>query len=471
MATRTIDLLLSLEAKPSRSIDELKKDLQSLEKEAKDLGDALELSLKEGSRGAPILADRLKVVKGRIQEIDREAQKRVLERNLKRAEEQANRTREKMEKLAQVGTRLAVAGAAILAPLTLALNKYRESLAEDDPMKARIDNLVTQFSEMQIRIGKIVAESIIPIAERVLPQIDKIVSFVEAHPELIKIALGAGTTLVTAGVIMTTIANVVSTIATIQGLAAGMGIGGAAAGGAAGGGALAGLGASIATAVTTAAPFVAIGVAVAAAAEATRQIVNWALGTNQTWSDIGLTLARLVVLTAEGWDRLLAVFGVEANFSRMIADALGIADVSTNKNTAAVAKSQNDAIRTGFSSFGSSLSRLAGSIGSGLSGIGSAISGALSRAFRGGQAEGGYAASAGLYMRGEAGREFVMNNSTTRAAENMIGGRLTQENMLSALSGGRRITYNDNRRIDTSLTPADRAVIRRDILDALAGAL
>jgi hypothetical protein len=50
-------------------------------------------------------------------------------------------------------------------------------------------------------------------------------------------------------------------------------------------------------------------------------------------------------------------------------------------------------------------------------------------------ARGGYARH-GRYMLGEQGREFVMNNRTTKAAERMIGKSLNQNNLLDAIMGG-----------------------------------
>lgn len=50
-----------------------------------------------------------------------------------------------------------------------------------------------------------------------------------------------------------------------------------------------------------------------------------------------------------------------------------------------------------------------------------------------GHQSGGYA-DYGLHRLGEGGREFVMSNPTTRAAERLAGGRLTQDRLLSAMS-------------------------------------
>lgn len=68
-----------------------------------------------------------------------------------------------------------------------------------------------------------------------------------------------------------------------------------------------------------------------------------------------------------------------------------------------------------------------------------------------GKAGGGYV-GAGLYRLGELGTEFVLNAGATRTAEGMIGGPLTQTNLLAALasgkSGGANLTYSPQYNFD-----------------------
>ncbi len=56
-----------------------------------------------------------------------------------------------------------------------------------------------------------------------------------------------------------------------------------------------------------------------------------------------------------------------------------------------------------------------------------------------GRAIGGYADN-GIYRLGEAGREFVLNNRATRAAEQIMHGRLTQDGLVATL-GGRQMMH------------------------------
>lgn len=80
-----------------------------------------------------------------------------------------------------------------------------------------------------------------------------------------------------------------------------------------------------------------------------------------------------------------------------------------------------------------------------------------------GRADGGY--TAGLVRTGERGYEYVMAHDTTRAAESMIGGRLTQQGLLTALQGmggGSSVVWNDQRRFDGTYTNAMREQVRKD---------
>ena len=75
-------------------------------------------------------------------------------------------------------------------------------------------------------------------------------------------------------------------------------------------------------------------------------------------------------------------------------------------------------------------------------------------------------------MSGERGVEWMASHSTTRAAEQIVGGRLTQENVLAAMMGrGGGVTWNDNRSFSGEYTNAIRNANRRDTVEMLAQAL
>ena len=86
----------------------------------------------------------------------------------------------------------------------------------------------------------------------------------------------------------------------------------------------------------------------------------------------------------------------------------------------------------------------------------------------------GYAYS-GLYRMAANGQpEYVLSGAATRAAEKIIGGRLTQDAMLTAMvrgaaqGGSRTLTYNDQRRFNASVPLSERRAIVRETADAIA---
>jgi hypothetical protein len=85
--------------------------------------------------------------------------------------------------------------------------------------------------------------------------------------------------------------------------------------------------------------------------------------------------------------------------------------------------------------------------------------------FGGNFASGGYAS--GIVQTGEQGTEFVLTNRTTRAAEKIIGGGLTQDAILSALARGgtgssSSLTINDQSRFDGRISASQVREIKRE---------
>lgn len=82
---------------------------------------------------------------------------------------------------------------------------------------------------------------------------------------------------------------------------------------------------------------------------------------------------------------------------------------------------------------------------------------------------GGYA-DRGLYRLAWNGqREFVLSGSSTRAAEQIIGAQLNQDNLLRALTGmgSRQMNYYDQRRMERPLSKDDRNMYEQGAMDAL----
>jgi len=158
--------------------------------------------------------------------------------------------------------------------------------------------------------------------------------------------------------------------------------------------------------------------------------------------------------------------GIDTNLSRMLSQKFDISDVkqgsyinnASAQNAATVVNGQVSTSQW----LGDAITR----VGQGL--INAFTLGGLGLIT--GKADGGMIGK-GLFMGGENGREFVMNNQTTRAAESLLGGQLTQERLISALAGGKRISYHDSRRFDSSVSAADRRMIANETILAITGAL
>jgi hypothetical protein len=86
--------------------------------------------------------------------------------------------------------------------------------------------------------------------------------------------------------------------------------------------------------------------------------------------------------------------------------------------------------------------------------------------FMGGRAAGGYVEN-GVYRLGERGQEFVLNAGTTRAAEGLIGGRLTQGRALGIMTNNFQIGNG------ATIRQTQQAISKNNqgIFNALAGAL
>jgi hypothetical protein len=67
-------------------------------------------------------------------------------------------------------------------------------------------------------------------------------------------------------------------------------------------------------------------------------------------------------------------------------------------------------------------------------------------------------------------RQFVMSGNMTRVAEQMLGGQLNQQAVLSAMSGGSRssVVWNDQRRFSGEYTKSMRNSQRSDTINLLS---
>jgi len=118
---------------------------------------------------------------------------------MKRLSEQANQTRERMEKIAQVGQRIALVGAAITTPLVLSMKKYVDTAKDFEPTSRRIIAATEKWEKVQTRIGRVLAREVVPGLEKAADIMDKIASVSEASPNIPSAALNTGALLTVSG--------------------------------------------------------------------------------------------------------------------------------------------------------------------------------------------------------------------------------------------------------------------------------
>lgn len=337
--------------------------------------------------------------------------------------------------------------------------EQEQAAASQTDSQKRIIQLQDDWNASMQQLGKIVTVEVLPYLEQGMGYISAAIDWLEKNPEAVTALLGAGATLLTAAAVLQTISQVGLFLSGISSIAGTLGLGGAAAGG----GALAGLGASIAAAISAAAPFVAIAAAVTIAAEGTRQLMNWALGTSQTWSDIWTTVTQIAMLAGMGFEMIFKSIG---DGVKAVGDWLynlpgKIGEFIYNGVNYIV-----DGVTGIITWLGDYLWSVLDSLGTTI------VSGLANILGIPGFADGGMIGSESVIRAGEGNRrEFMLSNPTVRAAERIIGGTLTQERLLSALSSNKQLTYNDSRRFDSRVSASERRMIANETLSLLSGAL
>ena len=363
-------------------------------------------------------------------EVQRGANKAIT--SLEAIEKQANQTREKMEKLAQVGNKVAFMGAAIVAPFMLAMKKYVDTAKETEPVSKRLLALNQKWEESQVRLGRVVAKEVLPTLEKAVGYLDKVIDYAEKNPDVVKAALTIGTTLVVLGGITTTVAQTVSMLATIKGLLAGAAIA------ANGGNAAVLAGGGISGALAALGPVIVGSIAAWAGANLGLIITNALTGQSYTMTDLANTAKLIVMALAKGLDQLLGYFGLQPDLFNSVSDAMKVTAEQRSRFEAELSKNQTASINTTNVQNASAQMRATADSGSAivnaLGWLGSIFNPSKPEPSYGTitpKHKGGYV-SDGIYRLGEKeyGDEFVLTNKTTRRLERLLGKKITQDNIL-----------------------------------------
>ncbi len=134
--------------------------------------------------------------------------------------------RENAEKMAQIGSRLAVAGAAVTAPFVMAANKYIQTGGALESTSARWINSMKRIEDAEVRVGRVAANAINPALEKAADLADRLAAAFERNPAAMQSILGAGAGLTTAGGALVGGAQIAGTLATLKQLSAQQGAAG-----------------------------------------------------------------------------------------------------------------------------------------------------------------------------------------------------------------------------------------------------
>lgn len=132
------------------------------------------------------------------------------------ARDNAYHLRDIGQKLSQVGQYVGGVGSAILSPLTQASQLFLSTAAQSDPLVMRWKSEMSEIQDAWLRIGRVATEELLPLLHTAAKFADKLADFVEANPDLIKIALGAGAGLKVAGDALQTAGSVAMILGSLK---------------------------------------------------------------------------------------------------------------------------------------------------------------------------------------------------------------------------------------------------------------
>lgn len=149
---------------------------------------------------------------------DRQALQTTLQDNakvdaaLEKQRQQINKVRESYERLAQVSQITAAAGASILAPLTLAANKYVQAVGMAEETSIKWQQATARANQAQVDFGRKAAESLLPYVE-LLTKIQEEAAKLPAGVLQAGAAIGVGLSMVgAAGLIAAQVGKLVTAI-------------------------------------------------------------------------------------------------------------------------------------------------------------------------------------------------------------------------------------------------------------------
>lgn len=414
---------------------------------------------------------------------------------------------------------LFTAGVAGFTAIALIAKKYIDSTEESNELTERWAKSSERVSEAQMRIGKVAAEAVLPLFEKLADISEKAAAFVEKHPGVIEgglkasivaaglggigllvskgITLYADVKMIAVGDMQLLAAKIMSDAANKQLAAATGGKATGAAGTAATVSRAAPAGAAAAGGISAGAV-----AAIAAAATANLLLSIQLLKFTDAAEAATVKLTGSAVAARTFGDALRIMVQPLFPFVPILNNLRTSIEMTTNatakktqeetkatQSTVAAAQANNRMSQSLFFTQRSAeiASQSLARVPSALSSLASSIVNFIQRIISGitgssgskGKSVGshdftGYAYSRVYAMAQDGKRQFVMSGDMTRVAEQMLGGQLNQQAVLSALAGGSsrtQVVWNDSRKFSGEYTASMRRANRRDTIDILSEVL
>lgn len=138
---------------------------------------------------------------------------------LERKRETLSRAYTQLSRLSEISRQLGAAGAAILGPLVLLATQYQKvsSLAVESTL--RWTQATDRLRNAQLRIGQAAQATLLPFMERAGLLAEDAARLIERHPEIIKLAAGAGVALTAVGAVGLVTAEVAQAVIAVKDIA------------------------------------------------------------------------------------------------------------------------------------------------------------------------------------------------------------------------------------------------------------
>jgi hypothetical protein len=143
-------------------------------------------------------------------------------RVLRDVEDQAYKVGAAIDQVNLIGSAIQSAGQSILSPLQSLQQAYVSQVGRTEEVSARYLQSVNRLEQAHVRLGRVATQALQPLQDKLVDMTESVTSFIEKHPELLRVAAGVGGVALAAGtalVVSTQIAQSIGqAVSLLQGL-------------------------------------------------------------------------------------------------------------------------------------------------------------------------------------------------------------------------------------------------------------